>query len=105
MIDFFALHAALNSTVVLRQRGFIFANNLQRKLSTESNIFNSVKRVSIKQGQQYLRDSIKLQASIMLRDKGRDKIIIDPNSSPITFRIFSDEYGLSSFLEGDEDVH
>ncbi len=105
MIDLFALHESLNSIVVLRQRGAIFGNNLQRKTSKEANLFKSVKRVSVERGQQYLRDSIKLQASIMLRDKGRDAIIIDPISSPITYRILSDKHGLSSFLEGDVDGH
>ena len=103
MIDLPALLESLNSTLVLRQRGFIFANNLQRKLAKQSEQFSREKRISIQQGQQFIRDSIKLQASIMLRDKGLDSVIISPESSPIAFRIFSDKQGLSSFLEGEND--
>ena len=103
VIDVSSLFQSLNSKLILRKRGSLFGRWFQRKLSKDANQIKSEKSVSIDKAQQYIRDSIKLKVSIMLKDKGLDAITLDPKSSPITYKLFSDKHGLVSCMEGDTD--
>jgi hypothetical protein len=103
VINLNVLSESLASTVVLTRRGFLSSNTLHKSVTKQAEkIRKSKDGVELEDAQQYLRNSIKLQTSNLLRSRGLKSIQITPENSPITYRLLSDENALSVLLEGDD---
>jgi hypothetical protein len=75
---------------------------MQRTLAKQDAVFEETDEISLADARPYLQQTIKLEASIMLRDCGLVSVTLDRNSAPVAYSIFTGG-DLESVLEGGSD--
>ena len=103
MINPIQLAETLRCTYVFRRRNGLWISRTQNKIESIQKKIENLKDVPLSSAEDYIRESILVQSSELLRDYHLKSLKIDSESAPRTYQLLMGG-GLESMFGGEKDV-